>query len=125
MRHIGQCRLRPLPKTPDGECWPSTSARWGAGPAGVQACRQAGVVDHGLFPPELVTEVLVGTDGKVDASAVHEPGRVACGRPRDCRSRDGCPQDCGDGNARRPHLTYHSSVVQAMAEHQPKAGSSS
>jgi ribose 5-phosphate isomerase A len=27
----------------------------------------AGVVEHGLFPPELVSEVLVGRDGRVDS----------------------------------------------------------
>jgi len=67
MRHIGQCRLRPLPKTPDGGVLAEYVGEVGE-PARL-ACRlaaQAGVVDHGLFPPELVTEVLVGTDGKVD-----------------------------------------------------------
>ena len=67
MRRIGQCRLRPLPRTPDGGVLAEYVGEVGE-PAGL-ACRlaaQAGVVDHGLFPPELVTEVLVGTDGKVD-----------------------------------------------------------
>jgi ribose 5-phosphate isomerase A len=67
LRNIGQCRLRPLPPTPDGGVLAEYVGEVGE-PGGLASrlAAQAGVVDHGLFPPELVTEVLVGNGGRVD-----------------------------------------------------------
>ncbi len=51
-----------------GECWPTTwgrSATRGRWPPGSR--RTPGVVDHGLFGPELVSDVLVGRGERVQA----------------------------------------------------------
>jgi ribose 5-phosphate isomerase A len=67
MRNLGECRLRSLPPTPDGGVLAEylgdveDPARLASRLDGT-----AGVVAHGLFPPELVSEVLVGNDGGVD-----------------------------------------------------------
>ncbi len=67
VRHISRCQLRPLPPTPDGGVLAEYVGEVGD-PAQLASrlASQAGVVDHGLFPPELVTEVLVGTEAWVD-----------------------------------------------------------
>lgn len=61
LERLGQARLRDAPPTPDG----GVLADW-LGPVGDPAALAArldgtpGVVDHGLFPPELVSDVIVG-----------------------------------------------------------------
>ena len=67
LRALGPAELRDAPPSPDGgiiadylgavDDPPELAARLGGTP---------GVVEHGLFPPELVTEILVGRDGKVE-----------------------------------------------------------
>jgi ribose 5-phosphate isomerase A len=64
---LGPVELRGAPQTPDG----GVLADWVGevdDPAGLAARLSAspGVVDHGLFPPELVTEVLVGRGEAVE-----------------------------------------------------------
>jgi ribose 5-phosphate isomerase A len=60
-------RLRDAPPTPDG----GVLADW-TGPIedpaalAAQLAGAPGVVDHGLFPPELVSERLVGREGSVE-----------------------------------------------------------
>jgi ribose 5-phosphate isomerase A len=67
LRAIGLAKLRDVPRSPDG----GVIADY-LGPvedAGEVADRLAatpGVVDHGLFPPELVSEILAGRDGQVE-----------------------------------------------------------
>jgi ribose 5-phosphate isomerase A len=67
LRAIGLAKLRDVPPSPDG----GVIADY-LGPvedAGEVADRLAatpGVVDHGLFPPELVSEILAGRDGQVE-----------------------------------------------------------
>jgi ribose 5-phosphate isomerase A len=67
LRALGLAELRDVPPSPDG----GVIADY-LGPVedpGEVADRLAatpGVVEHGLFPPELVSEVLVGHDGQVE-----------------------------------------------------------
>jgi ribose 5-phosphate isomerase A len=64
---LGHARLRNAPPTPDG----GLLADW-LGPVGEPAELAAhldatpGVVDHGLFPPELVSEVVVGRGARAE-----------------------------------------------------------
>jgi ribose 5-phosphate isomerase A len=70
LRALGPVELRDVPPSPDG----GVIADY-VGPVddpGELADRLAampGVVEHGLFPPSLVSEVLVGRDGRVDRIA--------------------------------------------------------
>jgi ribose 5-phosphate isomerase A len=70
---LGQADLRGAPPTPDG----GVLADW-TGPVddpaelSLRLSATPGVVEHGLFPPELVSEVVVGRDG-----AVERLGRVS------------------------------------------------
>jgi len=70
LRTLGPAEIRGVPLSPDG----GVIADY-LGPVedpGELADRLSaipGVVEHGLFPPELVTEVLVGRDGGVDRIA--------------------------------------------------------
>ncbi|HXY72841.1 MAG TPA: ribose 5-phosphate isomerase A [Actinomycetota bacterium] len=64
---IGPVRIREAPPTPDGGVLADFLGEVGD-PAALSAALSAvpGLVDHGLFPPELVSEVLVGqADGSV------------------------------------------------------------
>jgi ribose 5-phosphate isomerase A len=67
LARLGQARLRDAPRTPDG----GVLADWLGSlddPAALAARLDGtpGVVDHGLFPPELVDEVIVGRGNGVD-----------------------------------------------------------
>jgi ribose 5-phosphate isomerase A len=72
LARLEHARLRGAPRTPDG----GVVADW-IGPVDDPAVLAAalaatpGVVDHGLFPPELVSEVLVGRGNSVDAVSGH------------------------------------------------------
>jgi len=67
LRALGPVKLRDIPRSPDGgviadylgpvEDPADLADRLAAVP---------GVVEHGLFPPELVSEILVARDGQVD-----------------------------------------------------------
>jgi ribose 5-phosphate isomerase A len=71
LRALGHAELRDVPPSPDG----GLIADY-LGPVDDPADLAAGlastpgVVEHGLFPPELVGEILVGRDGGVDRRAV-------------------------------------------------------
>ena len=71
LRAFGACRLRPLPASPDGGVLAEYVGEVGD-PArlGSRLKATAGLVEHGLFPPALVSEVLVGIDGRVDRRRV-------------------------------------------------------
>jgi len=67
LARLGTAELRGAPPTPDG----GVLADWTgevADPAELaqRLAATPGVVDHGLFPPDLVTEVLVGRAGAVE-----------------------------------------------------------
>jgi ribose 5-phosphate isomerase A len=67
LRALGHAELRDAPRSPDG----GIIADY-LGPVDDPAdlaerlASTPGVVEHGLFPPELVSEILVGRDGGVD-----------------------------------------------------------
>jgi ribose 5-phosphate isomerase A len=67
LAQLGEAELRDAPPTPDG----GVIADWTGAvddPAGLAARLGStpGVVEHGLFPPELVSEVLIGRGDKVE-----------------------------------------------------------
>ena len=70
MRLIGAVELRAAPRTPDGGILADL-----VGPVGEldRAAEEldafAGVIGHGLFPPSLVSEILVGTEDSVERRA--------------------------------------------------------
>ncbi len=70
MRLIGAVELRAAPRTPDGGILADL-----VGPVGEldRAAEEldafAGVIGHGLFPPSLVSEILVGTGDSVERRA--------------------------------------------------------
>lgn len=70
LRRLGQVRLRDVPPSPDG----GVIADY-LGPVGDPAAlaarlsATAGLVDHGLFPPSMVSRVLVGRGGSVEELA--------------------------------------------------------
>jgi ribose 5-phosphate isomerase A len=75
LRRIGSVSLRDVPHSPDG----GVIADY-AGPVGDPAAVAAwlaslpGVVEHGLFPPQLVTTVLVGCDTSVERTDLNRGG---------------------------------------------------
>ena len=67
LRRLGHVVLRDAPPSPDGGLIADYHGE--IGDAAALAARleaTAGVVDHGLFPPELVSEILVGRGLKVE-----------------------------------------------------------
>ncbi len=63
----GVCKLRSAPRTPDGGVLADYTGEIGDPHA--LACRlatTAGVVEHGLFPPRLVSEIVVARHGQVE-----------------------------------------------------------
>jgi ribose 5-phosphate isomerase A len=73
LRRIGDVRLRDAPQSPDGGVIADLREPVGD-PAKLAARLEAtpGVVGHGLFPPELVDEVLVGRGDGVEVRAPAE-----------------------------------------------------
>jgi ribose 5-phosphate isomerase A len=75
MRRIGPVARRDAPPSPDGGVIADFH-----GPIGDPAVLAAwfastpGVVEHGLFPPELVTTILVGRAGSVERTDLVRPG---------------------------------------------------
>ena len=67
LRALGDARLRHVPLSPDGG---AIADYFGAfdDPAALAAWLSAtpGVIDHGLFPPALVTDVLIARDGEIE-----------------------------------------------------------
>jgi len=66
MREVGQVKLRDVPLSPDGGVIADYQGRIDD-PAATAARFDAipGLVDHGLFPPSLVHEILVGRGDKI------------------------------------------------------------
>ena len=67
MRRLGAVTLRDVPRSPDGGVIADYTGEFDE-PSELAARLSAtvGVVEHGLFPPELVSEVLVGTGERVE-----------------------------------------------------------
>ena len=67
LRALGDAKLRHVPLSPDGG---AIADYFGAfdDPAALAAWLSAtpGVTDHGLFPPSLVTDVLIARDGEIE-----------------------------------------------------------
>jgi ribose 5-phosphate isomerase A len=67
LARVGEAELRDVPPSPDGGL--IADYRGPVGDPAELAARLAatpGVVEHGLFPPELVADVLVGREGAVE-----------------------------------------------------------
>ncbi len=71
LRRLGRAELREGPPSPDGGLIADYSGEVGD-PAGLAATLDAvpGVVAHGLFAPDLVSDVLVGRDGDVERRSI-------------------------------------------------------
>jgi ribose 5-phosphate isomerase A len=67
LRALGLAELRSVPPSPDGGVIADYLGPVGdPGELAERLSAIPGVVEHGLFPPALVSEVLVGRDGRVD-----------------------------------------------------------
>jgi ribose 5-phosphate isomerase A len=70
LRALGVAELRGAPPSPDGGVIADYLGPVDdPGELGGRLSAIPGVIEHGLFPPELVSEVLVGRDGRVDRIA--------------------------------------------------------
>jgi ribose 5-phosphate isomerase A len=70
LRHLGDTRLRDVPPSPDGGVIADYHGRIDDPQALASYFASVpGVVEHGLFPPSLVYEILVGRDDKVQRLA--------------------------------------------------------
>jgi ribose 5-phosphate isomerase A len=67
LRRLGSVELRDVPRSPDGGMIADYTAEFDD-PAVLAARLSAtvGVVEHGLFPPELVTDVVVGRGDEIE-----------------------------------------------------------
>jgi ribose 5-phosphate isomerase A len=67
LRSLGVADLRGVPPSPDGDVIADyLGPVEDAGELAERLSAVPGVVEHGLFPPELVSEVLVGRNGRVE-----------------------------------------------------------
>jgi ribose 5-phosphate isomerase A len=71
-----EVELRDAPRSPDGGVIADYRGAELGDPAALAARLEAdpGIAAHGLFPPDMVSEVLVGTGGAVDRITLSEPG---------------------------------------------------
>jgi ribose 5-phosphate isomerase A len=79
LKRLGpEVELRDAPPSPDGGTIADYRGAIGD-PAGLAARLEAdpGIAAHGLFPPDMVTEVLVGTGGAVDRLTLNRGGASA------------------------------------------------
>jgi len=67
LRRLGDVRLRDVPRSPDGGVIADFTADFDDAEAlATRLAAMPGVVEHGLFPPELVSEVVVGRGDGVE-----------------------------------------------------------
>jgi ribose 5-phosphate isomerase A len=67
LARVAPAELRDVPPTPDGGLIADYHGDVGDPPAlAMRLAATPGVVEHGLFPPELVSEILVGREGALD-----------------------------------------------------------
>ena len=71
LRRLGAVTLRDVPRSPDGGVIADYTGSFDD-PRGLAArlSAEAGVVDHGIFPPELVSEVVVASGDAVEIRTV-------------------------------------------------------
>lgn len=74
LRRLGAVELRDTPRSPDGGVIADYTGEVDD-PAGLAARLSAtvGVVEHGLFPPELVSDVIVANGGVVEVRSFSSP----------------------------------------------------
>jgi ribose 5-phosphate isomerase A len=75
VRRLGTVRLRDVARSPDGGVIADFTGDF-TDPAALSArlSQTPGVVDHGIFPPQMVTTVLVGRGGSVEHISVSPAG---------------------------------------------------
>jgi ribose 5-phosphate isomerase A len=75
LRRLGSAKLRDVPRSPDGGVIADYIGEF-ADPEALSAWLSGtpGVVDHGLFPPRLVTTVLVGRGQSVETITISHTG---------------------------------------------------
>jgi len=67
LRRLGDVRLRDVPRSPDSGVIADFTADFDDAEAlAARLAAMPGVVEHGLFPPELVSEVVVGRGDGVE-----------------------------------------------------------
>ncbi len=75
LRRLGSVKLRDVPRSPDGGVIADFTGEFNdPGALAARLSGTPGVVDHGLFPPRLVTTVLVGRGQSVETITVSHPG---------------------------------------------------
>ena len=76
LRRLGTVTLRDTPKSPDGGVIADFTGDFTDPQAlATRLSGTPGVVDHGLFPPQMVTTVLVGRERSVDTIVISRAGR--------------------------------------------------
>ena len=75
LRRLGTVKLRDVARSPDGGVIADFTGDF-TDPAALAALlsQTPGVVDHGIFPPQMVTTVLVGRDSSVEHISVSPAG---------------------------------------------------
>jgi ribose 5-phosphate isomerase A len=75
LRRLGTVKLRDVARSPDGGVIADFTGDF-TDPAALAALlsQTPGVVDHGIFPPQMVTTVLVGRRSSVEHISVSPPG---------------------------------------------------
>lgn len=83
LRRLGSVALRDAPRSPDGGVIADFTGPF-EDPAALAARLSAtiGVVEHGLFGPDLVSEVIVASGTEVRRISVSRPGAMAASNPR-------------------------------------------
>jgi ribose 5-phosphate isomerase A len=75
LRRLGSVKIRDVPRSPDGGVIADFTGEFNDPEAlAARLSGTPGVVDHGLFPPRLVTTVLVGRGQSVETITVSHPG---------------------------------------------------
>jgi len=71
LERLGSVSLRDVPRSPDGGVIADYTATFDdARSLAARLAAEAGVVEHGLFPPELVSDVVVATGDAVDVRSL-------------------------------------------------------
>ncbi len=72
LAHVAPTKLRDVPKSPDGGLIADyTGAVDDPAALATRLSATPGVVEHGLFPPDLVTTVLIGRGASVERREIH------------------------------------------------------
>jgi ribose 5-phosphate isomerase A len=77
IRRIGPVSRRDVPRSPDGGVIADYQGPLGDPPAlAARLASTPGVVDHGLFPPEMVATILIGRGDSVERTDLASHGAV-------------------------------------------------